>query len=113
MTREKAIEAAAERNLRSRFSTIDDWHPNDQLHKMAEAMSVLRGPVEAAAPLIESALLDRIETAVRGLRDEETSEPDVGDRGTYGTIYGLDAVLTILTEIRQGLGPAQSPEAGK
>lgn len=50
---------------------------------------------------IESALLDRIEEAVKGLRDEETSEPDVGDHGTYGTIYGLDAVLAILTEIRQ------------
>lgn len=53
------------------------------------------------APHIESALLDRIEAAVRGLRDEETSEPDIGDRGTYGTIYGLDAVLAVLSQIRE------------
>lgn len=48
---------------------------------------------------IESALLDRIEDK---LADKDGVSPD-----------SYVAVLELLTEIRQGLDPAQSPEAGK
>lgn len=90
--REKAIEAglkAAEDDPRWKF----DIYPT--------GWSEVEDILTIAAPHIESALLDRIEAAVRGLRDEETSEPDIGDRGTYGTIYGLDAVLAVLSQIRE------------
>ena len=90
--REKAIEAglkAAEDDPRWKF----DIYPTG----WGEVEDILT----IAAPHIESALLDRIEAAVKRLRDEETSGPDVGDHGTYGTIYGLDAVLATLTELRE------------
>ena len=89
--REKAIERQAQ------IGKEEFGGPGDPDEFREDAVKI----VNACAPHIESALLDRIEAAVKRLRDEETSGPDVGDHGTYGTIYGLDAVLATLTELRE------------
>lgn len=85
--REKAIEAglkAAEKDPRWRF----EIYPTGWVEDI----------VTIAAPHIESALLDRIERKVRlqGLVD-----PDSTDAWSNGWEAALDAVLAILTEIRQ------------
>ena len=104
--REKAIEAAGltKDDIATGIAGLweNAWMDPDCRPGPDDVASAVVELIESdISPHIESALLDRIEAAVKGLRDEETSEPDVGDHGTYGTIYGLDAVLAILTEIRQ------------
>lgn len=107
MTRPEAIEAAAEAERAYAVKTcadagveVPEWGslPERERDNYRDEAGRYYGSL---APHIESALLDRIEAAVKRLRDEETSGPDVGDHGTYGTIYGLDAVLATLTELRE------------
>lgn len=117
--REKAIDAgleAAENDTRWKFGIYPTgW---------AEVEDVLT----IAAPHIESALLDRIEKVARSMVEiarEQADEygnyvtgPD-GVSGEYkeGRADGLfeaeDALRAVLTEIRQGLGPAQSPDTAR
>ena len=97
--RERAIEAglkAAEDDPRWKF----DIYPTG----WAEVEDI----VTIAAPFIESALLDRIEEAVKEKRDVAQRLREAAGKGslvdwTEATrMDTLDAVLAILTEIREG-----------
>lgn len=102
MTREKAIEAAAERQ--ARIGKEEFGGPGDPDEFREDAVKI----VNACAPHIESALLDRIEEAVEGMKNPYATS-DFKD----GFESAREYAQILLTEIRQGLDPAQSPEAGK
>jgi hypothetical protein len=101
--REKAIEAAA--------SEIRRIRQTDEGYGWSAGPETLgRAAVNAAAPYIESALLDRIEEAVKEKRDVAQRLREAAGKGslvdwTEATrMDTLDAVLAILTEIREGAG---------
>ena len=94
--REKAIEAATRACLTVKVSGLNEV---DRV--------IVERSVEAAAPHIESALLDRIEEAVKEKRDVAQRLREAAGKGslvdwTEATrMDTLDSVLAILTEIRE------------
>lgn len=96
MTRPEAIEAAA----RAQFEQGGvDWDVANGRAKNAARRGAEKA-LTAAAPHIESALLDRIEEAVKGERlTDETGHPS-----DEGYNLAIEHVLAILTEIRQEVG---------
>lgn len=83
---EKACEHAEDRLKRA------GWHPNDFGHAVELSLT-------AAAPIIESALLDRIEEEI-GKLVHEPNRDENGDQ-SYGYGLGLNAALAVLSQIRQ------------
>ncbi len=115
MTRPEAIEAAARAE---RDYAVDLCGPDVALPRWNEMTDRMRDNYRAdagryygsLAPHIESALLDRIEEAVKEKRDVAQRLREAAGKGslvdwTEATrMDTLDAVLAILTEIREETG---------
>lgn len=96
--REKAIEAAARAVWAMEFLLGDaPWEDYDEFERGQWLTEELK--VNAAAPHIESALLDRIEEEI-GKLVHEPNRDENGDQ-SYGYGLGLNAVLVVLSRIRE------------